>query len=102
MTRYLLGEWQASRLYLGRRRLTGEVCALVQWGLLNSTITRRLDQEPISVYGPAMPNIISVTPDNIETELAGLPRLVRLALGFGARLRRGTLDVTLPDGRVVR
>jgi len=49
-----------------------------------------------------MPNIISVTPDNIETVLADLPRLVRLALGFGARLRRGTLDVTLPDGRVVR
>ena len=49
-----------------------------------------------------MPNFISVTPDNIETELADLPRLVRLALGFGAQLRRGTLDVTLPDGRVVR
>ena len=27
---------------------------------------------------------------------------MRLALGFGARLQRGTLDVTLPDGRVVR
>jgi cyclopropane-fatty-acyl-phospholipid synthase len=49
-----------------------------------------------------MPNIISVTPDTIETTLADLPRLVRLALGFGARLRRGTLDVTLPDSRVVR
>jgi cyclopropane-fatty-acyl-phospholipid synthase len=49
-----------------------------------------------------MPDVISVTPDNIETVLAGLPRIVRLALGFGSRLRRGTLDVTLPDGRVVR
>src|SRR5215831_5314013 len=49
-----------------------------------------------------MLNIISVTPDSIETALADLPRLVRLALGFGSRLRRGTLDVTLPDGRVVR
>ena len=49
-----------------------------------------------------MPNVISVTPDNVETALAGLPRIVRLALGFGSRLRRGTLDVTLPDGRVVR
>jgi cyclopropane-fatty-acyl-phospholipid synthase len=28
--------------------------------------------------------------------------MVRLALGFGSRLRRGTLDVTLPDGRTVR
>src|ERR1700755_666487 len=45
---------------------------------------------------------ISVTPDNVETVLADLPRLVRLAFGFGSRLRRGTLDVTLPDGRVIR
>src|SRR5215475_2257931 len=49
-----------------------------------------------------MPDVISVTPDNVETALAGLPRIVRLALGFGSRLRRGTLDVHLPDGRVVR
>jgi cyclopropane-fatty-acyl-phospholipid synthase len=49
-----------------------------------------------------MPEVISVTPDNVETAFAGLPRIVRLALGFGSQLRRGTLDVTLPDGRVVR
>jgi cyclopropane-fatty-acyl-phospholipid synthase len=49
-----------------------------------------------------MPDVISVTPDNIESVLADLPRLVRLALGFGSMLRRGTLDVTLPDGRVIR
>src|SRR5262249_55899421 len=49
-----------------------------------------------------MPNVISVTPDNINSVLADLPRIVRLALGFGARLRRGTLDVTLLDGRVIR
>ena len=49
-----------------------------------------------------MPDLISVTPDNVETVLPDLPRLVRLALGFGSRLRRGTLDVTLPDGRTVR
>jgi cyclopropane-fatty-acyl-phospholipid synthase len=34
--------------------------------------------------------------------LADLPRLARLALGFAAKLRRGTLDITLLDGRVVR
>ena len=28
--------------------------------------------------------------------------MARLALGFASRLRRGTLDVTLPDGRVIR
>ena len=49
-----------------------------------------------------MSDVISVTPDNLDVRLSDLPRLVRLALGFGSRLRRGTLDVTLPDGRVVR
>ena len=49
-----------------------------------------------------MPNLISVTPDNVEMVLADLPRLVRLAFGFGSKLRRGTLDVTLPDGRTLR
>src|SRR5476651_2171200 len=52
--------------------------------------------------GLYMPALISVTPDNIETVLSDLPRLVRLALGFGSKLRRGTLDVTLPDGRRIR
>src|SRR3982075_4559553 len=49
-----------------------------------------------------MSALICVTPDNVETVLSDLPRLVRLALGFGSRLRRGTLDVTLPDGRTLR
>src|SRR3977135_1383934 len=49
-----------------------------------------------------MSALISVTPDNVEAVLSDLPRLVRVALGFGARLRRGTLDVTLPDGRTLR
>jgi cyclopropane-fatty-acyl-phospholipid synthase len=49
-----------------------------------------------------MPEIISVTPDSVDAVLADLPRMARLALGFASRLRRGTLDVTLPDGRVIR
>src|SRR3981189_2781528 len=49
-----------------------------------------------------MSALISVTPDNVETVLADLPRLVRLALGFGSKLRRGTLDVTLPRSRLLR
>jgi cyclopropane-fatty-acyl-phospholipid synthase len=49
-----------------------------------------------------MGEVISVTPANAATTLADLPRAVQLALGFAARLRRGTLDVTLLDGRVVR
>jgi len=49
-----------------------------------------------------MSDLICLTPENIDKELSDLPRVVRLALGFGAKLRRGTLDVTLPDGRKVR
>jgi cyclopropane-fatty-acyl-phospholipid synthase len=49
-----------------------------------------------------MPELISLTPENVDAALSDLPRLVRLAFGFGSRLRRGTLDVTLPDGRRVR
>jgi len=49
-----------------------------------------------------MPDLICVTPEYVARSLSDLPRLVRLAFGFGAKLRRGTLDVTLPDGRTVR
>ena len=49
-----------------------------------------------------MSDPITITPENVDTALSDLPRMVRLALGFGSRLRRGTLDVTLPDGRTVR
>ena len=46
--------------------------------------------------------LITVTSDSVDELLPGLPRMVRMALGYGARLQRGTLDVTLPDGRTVR
>jgi cyclopropane-fatty-acyl-phospholipid synthase len=49
-----------------------------------------------------MGDVTSVTPETVGTVLADLPRMVRLALGFASRLKRGTLDVTLLDGRVVR
>lgn len=49
-----------------------------------------------------MPDVVALTIENAARETAGLPRLVRLALGYAARLRRGTLDVTLPDGRRFR
>src|ERR1700709_516154 len=49
-----------------------------------------------------MPDLICVTPDNVEAMLPDLPRLVRLALGFGSKLRRGTLDVSVPDGGRIR
>ena len=45
-----------------------------------------------------MPEPIVLTPENVEREVSDLPRIVRLALAFGSRLRRGTLEVTLPDG----
>ena len=47
------------------------------------------------------PDIV-LTPDNVETALPNVPRLVRFAFSFCSKLRRGTLDVTLPDGRTVR
>src|SRR5580693_2515634 len=49
-----------------------------------------------------MSELISLTPENVDAALSDLPRLVRLALRFGSKLRRGTLDVTLPDGRALR
>jgi cyclopropane-fatty-acyl-phospholipid synthase len=49
-----------------------------------------------------MREVISVTSETVDTLLPGLPRMVRLALGFGSKLRHGSLEVTLPDGRTVR
>jgi cyclopropane-fatty-acyl-phospholipid synthase len=49
-----------------------------------------------------MGDVIQVTPENARTMLGELPRMVQLALGFAAKLKRGTLDVTLLDGRVMR
>jgi cyclopropane-fatty-acyl-phospholipid synthase len=50
----------------------------------------------------AMPNLITVTSDTIDNLLPDLPRMVRLTLGYASKLQRGTLDMTLPDGRTVR
>ena len=52
--------------------------------------------------GLSMSALIRVTPDTVDAVFPDLPKVVRLALGFGSKLRRGTLDVTLPDGRAVR
>ena len=49
-----------------------------------------------------MPELIAITPDTVDRLPPDLPRMVRLALGHGSKLQRGTLDVTLPDGRTVR
>jgi cyclopropane-fatty-acyl-phospholipid synthase len=49
-----------------------------------------------------MSDLIVLTPENVDKALPDLPRIVRLAISFGSRLRRGTLDVTLPDGRRIR
>src|SRR6202171_3078068 len=65
-------------------------------------LTRSLDTEPHHLMELPMPDLISVTSDNVDAVLPDLPRVVRLALGFGSKLRRGTLDVTLPDGRRIR
>lgn len=49
-----------------------------------------------------MSDLIILTPDNVATALPDVPKLVRFAFSFVSKLRRGTLDVTLPDGRTVR
>ncbi len=54
------------------------------------------------VGGIAVPERISVTLDTVDKVLPDLPRMARLALGYGSKLQCGTLDVTLPDGRTVR
>lgn len=49
-----------------------------------------------------MSDFIKITPENVSVLLPDVPRLVRLAFDFVAQLRRGTLDITLPDGRTFR
>lgn len=49
-----------------------------------------------------MTELISVTSETVDDVLPDVPRMVRMALGFGSKLKHGTLDVTLPDGRTVR
>src|SRR5579871_3099505 len=49
-----------------------------------------------------MSEVIPVTSEALGLLPADLPRLVRLALGYGAKLRYGTLEVTLPDGRIFK
>jgi len=49
-----------------------------------------------------LPAPSSVTSETVDAAFPELPRLVRLALQFGSKLQRGTLDVTLADGRMVR
>ena len=49
-----------------------------------------------------MPELIAISSDTVDQLLPDLPRMVRLALGYGSKLQRGTLDVALPDGRRVR
>ncbi|HLX15728.1 MAG TPA: cyclopropane-fatty-acyl-phospholipid synthase family protein [Bradyrhizobium sp.] len=49
-----------------------------------------------------MPAVLSITSETVDALLPELPRMVRLALGFGSKLRHGALEVTLPDGRTVR
>jgi cyclopropane-fatty-acyl-phospholipid synthase len=52
--------------------------------------------------GLPMGDLIEISLDSVHEQLPDLPRMVRLALGYGSKLQRGTLDVTLPDGRTAR
>src|SRR5262245_47697745 len=49
-----------------------------------------------------MSELITISSETVDATFPELPRLVRMALGFGSKLKHGTLDVTLADGRIVR
>jgi cyclopropane-fatty-acyl-phospholipid synthase len=49
-----------------------------------------------------MQSPILLEPGNVATAISGLPKLVQITFSYAARIRRGTLDVTLPDGRQLR
>src|ERR1700760_1946162 len=49
-----------------------------------------------------MPEVIPITSETVDRLPGDLPRMVRLALGYGAKLRYGSLEVTLPDGRIFK
>jgi len=61
-----------------------------------------ISTESVSQSVKPAPETIHLTPEAIETELADLPRVMRMAFSFAVGLNRGSLEVTLPDGRVVR
>jgi len=65
-------------------------------------ITLSLDAKPYHLVDISIPGLISVTSETVDATFPELPRLVRLALAFGSKLKHGTLDVTLADGRTVR
>jgi cyclopropane-fatty-acyl-phospholipid synthase len=46
-----------------------------------------------------MSDLIAVSPEEAKTAFADLPRSARFALGYAARIRHGTLETVLPDGR---
>jgi len=46
-----------------------------------------------------MPEVTIVSESTPSSAFAGLPASARLAFAFAARLRRGTLEAVLPDGR---
>ena len=49
-----------------------------------------------------MSEAIPVTVSTARNALSGLPLTARLTLSFVARLQRGTLEVSLPNGRRLR
>ncbi|MDB5573201.1 MAG: cyclopropane-fatty-acyl-phospholipid synthase, partial [Tardiphaga sp.] len=70
--------------------------------IMNANLLDPMIRPPAGALVFASTDIIVLTPTNVGEHCRDLPRLVRMALAFGARLRHGTLDVTLPDGRRLR
>lgn len=55
----------------------------------------------MSISTSALP-VISITKDNVREMTKTLPRVMRAAFRFGARLEAGSLMVTLPDNKVFK
>ncbi len=47
-------------------------------------------------------NVILLVPGTVDRLLPDLPKIMRVGLDYVAHIRKGTLDITLPDGRRVR
>ncbi len=50
----------------------------------------------------ALSDVIRVTPETVDSHLKGMPFAARQTFRFAARIKRGSLDVRLPDGRRLR
>jgi cyclopropane-fatty-acyl-phospholipid synthase len=64
-----------------------------------SVVDTRIECSGTTVEDAGAPEVTVVSDATSAEALAGVPSSVRIAFAFAARLRRGTLEAVLPDGR---